>query len=73
MSTKKVIEDILHNLLFKSNKEFVKFEESTFSHYDSYNKSNPNRFEVRYDQNMRRKWVKTVDINLTKSKIWVNK
>jgi hypothetical protein len=58
MSTKKVIEDILHNLLFKSNKEFVKFEESLFSYYDSYNKSNPNRFEVRYDQNMRRKWVK---------------
>lgn len=41
-----------------SEDEFVSFSDGAFSEYEEYNRRNPNRFEVRYDSNLNRKWHK---------------
>ena len=38
--------------------EFVSFDAKEFEEYDKYDKDNPNRFEVRYDSNKKRIWIK---------------
>ena len=38
--------------------EFVSFDAKEFEGYDKYDKDNPNRFEVRYDSNKKRIWIK---------------
>jgi hypothetical protein len=38
--------------------EFVSFDAKEFEGYDKYDKDNPNRFEVRYNSNKERIWIK---------------
>ena len=45
-------------LWLESEGEFVTFPEGAFSEYEEYHRRNPNRFEVRYDSNLNRKWHK---------------
>ena len=41
---------------FSGQNDFVEFDASEFSEYDKYDKENPNRFIVEYDENLNRIW-----------------
>jgi hypothetical protein len=43
---------------FGMKDEFVSFDAKEFEGYDKYDKDNPNRFEVRYNSNKERIWIK---------------
>lgn len=49
-------EEKIHNWLFGGKDEIVEFDASEFKEYEIYNRAYPNRFVVKYDENLNRIW-----------------
>lgn len=45
-----------HDIIFGSKDEIVEFDASKFKEYEVYDKAYPDRFRVKYDENLNRIW-----------------